>query len=116
MILGHAVIRLEGVETCDRSPGLRIIRRPQPRKQALFFIGRVAGRRRPEVVQGRREDIAILGRELRSPPGIRDDHQHRQELLDAPMAIAEKPQRSVESMIRRLSDPHEHAHDLRLPL
>ena len=59
VILGRPVVSFKGVEPGERLPGCGIGGGPEAREQALFLVGRVARRRRAEIVQSGGKGVAV---------------------------------------------------------
>ena len=99
MGVGRVVVVFELLHHGQHPVSLGVATGAQAGKQAVFLVSGMVRRGRLEVLQGPLERLAVIGREL--APGERpvDGDEHLQEMLDAPVAVAQQAERFVESVI-----------------
>ena len=107
------VERLQALQARAQVRGLLrrqpVLREPSANERVDGHMIRISGIVIPLERVHQRERAALVGVE-RTAGGLRVDRdQHREEVLDAAMTVAQQPERLVESVIRPLSDLDGHA-------
>lgn len=100
MPAGRLMIAFQSPHENQRLLYLRVAGGAEAREQALLLVGRVVWRGRFEVPERALERTAGLDAKMAAGRVPGDGDEHAQKVLDSPVAVAQEPERLIETVVR----------------